>query len=164
MSYLDNLDELKYDLKISSNYHRKRKFFYRTIDVYSKALSIVALTAIGFQSSTLTIGIAVLSGLLTVTTIVIDCSGMAGKHKELATRFMLLLSETVKSDESDLSALRQKYHLIEAEEPPALRGLAQLCQDEEDFAQGKDVDQARFSFFRRVIAQLGFGQRPIDEI
>lgn len=163
MSDSDNLDELKYDLRISCNYHRKRKFFYQTIDIYSKALSIVALTAIGFKPSGLTMVIAVLSGLLTVTTIVINCSGMAGKHKELAARFMLLLAELAKSEESDLAILRQKYHLIEADEPPALRGLIQLCQDEEDFAQGIYVEQKRFSFMRRFFAHLGFGHRAIDE-
>lgn len=158
---MSELSDLEYDIKISIAYHRKREYFYRSIDAAAKAISLVALGAIGVRPNTLTIILAILSAALTIATIVLDCAGMAARHGGLASRFTHLLSKAAISP-CDVGGLRRDYHIIEADEPPELRGLVQLCQDEVDAAEGQTVDSTRFSISRRISAHFGFGNRPID--
>lgn len=155
-------EDLEYDSKMSVSYHRKREHFYRSVDALGKALSLIALVSIGLQISWLTIAIAVLSGALTITTIVLDCAGMAARHGGLAARFATLLSKVAAAEDDGIKALRKEYHIIEADEPPSIRGLVQLCQDEQDAALGDAVDPQCFSIWRKIKAQLGLGDRSID--
>jgi len=160
----DSISDIEYDAKLSINYHRKRESFYRIVDAAAKAVSLIALASIGFDASYFTMAAAIVSGLFTITTIVIDCPGMASRHGSLAARFNALLGTVVLStgDEQAVKRLRNEYHAIEADEPPQLRGLVQLCQDEQDAADGKEVNPECLSMRRRLLAQLGFGQRTID--
>lgn len=155
-------EELEYDTKMSVSYHHKREHFYRAVDAAGKAFSLVALAAVGFHTNLLTIIVAVLSGSFTIATVVLDCAGMAARHNGLAARFSTLLSKTAEAADESISSLRRDYHIIEADEPPLLRGLVQICQDELDAAMGRAVDASRFSFWRRVAAQFGFGDREIN--
>ncbi len=156
------LEDLEYDAKLSISYHRKREHFYRSLDATGKAFSLVALASLGLQVSWLTVTIAILSGAFTIATIVLDCAGMAARHGGLASRFATLLSKAAETGDAEVCALRREYHIIEADEPPSIRGLVQLCQDEQDAALGDRVDPSRFSLRRRVLAQFGFGDRAID--
>lgn len=158
----DSINDIEYDAKLSINYHRKRESFYRVLDASSKAVSLIALASIGFDVNAYTTAAAVVSGLFTIATIVLDCSGMAGRHGGLAAQFTNLLSKAVIAPEDDAKKLRYEYHVIEAKEPPQLRGLVQLCQDEQDAAEGKDVKPECLAMKRRILAQFGFGQRHID--
>lgn len=161
----DSIDDIEYDARISINYHRKRERFFRGFDASSKAVSLIALASIGFEVSPFTVTAAVISGLFTIATIVLDCSGMAAKHGSLAAQFSSFMAKVAMNNgEPDVKSLRREYHIISAEEPPQLRGLAQVCQDEQDAAIGKHVDSSRLSPWRRVIAQFGFGDRPIDYV
>ncbi|ANY17288.1 hypothetical protein [Bordetella pseudohinzii] len=160
----DTIDDIQYDAKLSISYHRKREGFYRVLDASSKAMSLIALASIGFDASAFTLAAAIISGVFTIATIVIDCPGMAARHGSLANRFNAILSKAVLAEDSPeaLKQLRHEYHELEADEPPQLRGLVQLCQDEQDAAEGKAVQPECLSMRRRILAQLGFGQRPID--
>lgn len=163
---LDRLDNLNYMLKISINYHRKRERYYRALDAFSKTLSLAALAAIGFKTNGVTISLAGLSGTLTIITIVMDCSHMASIHNSLAKQFIQLLSKTVhiKKDnsefESQIDKIEHELHLAGIDEPPVLQGLVQLCQDEEDYAQGHKPKSNRLSLRRRIAVQFGFGYKP----
>ncbi|MFY2645689.1 MULTISPECIES: hypothetical protein [Achromobacter] len=160
----DTADDIQYDAKFSINYHRKRESFFRVLDASSKAVSLIALASIGFDANLFTVAAAVVSSIFTIATIVVDCPGMAGRHGSLANRFNAVLSKAVLlSDDPDkVSQLRHEFHLVEADEPPQLRGLVQLCQDEQDAAEGKTVSRDCLSMKRRILAQFGFGQRDID--
>lgn len=162
----DSINDIQYDAKFSISYHRKRESFYRILDASSKAVSLIALASIGFDASMFTMAAAIVSGIFTIATIVVDCPGMASKHGSLANRFNAILSRAVlvdgDGDGEETRRLRHEFHVIEADEPPQLRGLAQLCQDEQDAAEGKDVKPECLSMRRRVLAQFGFGQRAID--
>ena len=160
----DSIGDIEYDAKLSISYHRKRESFYRVVDASAKAVSLIALASIGFDASYFTMTAAIVSGLFTIATIVIDCPGMASRHGSLAARFNGLLGSVVLSDDEQQSVkrLRNEYHGIEADEPPQLRGLVQLCQDEQDAADGKDVSPECLSMRRRLLVQFGFGQRAID--
>jgi len=160
----DTIDEILYDAKFSISYHRKRESFFRVLDASSKAVSLIALASIGFDANAFTMGAAIVSGVFTIATIVVDCPGMAGKHGSLANRFNAILSRAVlaKNSQDEVSQLRHEYHVVEADEPPSLRGLVQLCQDEQDAAEGKNVRPECLSMKRRILAQFGFGQRTID--
>ncbi|GAB1578638.1 hypothetical protein [Bordetella petrii] len=160
----DSISEIEYDAKLSINYHRKREGFYRVVDASAKAVSLIALASIGFDASYFTMAAAIVSGLFTIATIVVDCPGMAGRHGGLASRFNALLCKVALADNESqtIKQLRNEYHAIESDEPPQLRGLVQLCQDEQDAADGKQVDPECLSMWRRVKAQFGGGQRTID--
>lgn len=101
-----------------------------------------------------------LSAGFTIATIVIDCSGLAAKHKELAGRFCDILAKTPVAN--SIPELRTEFFKVSGDEPPSLHGLSQLCQDEQDAAEGRAVDPKRFTWGRRTAAQFGFGQRDID--
>lgn len=160
----DTIDDIQYDAKLSVSYHRKRESFYRTLDASSKAISLIALASIGFNANGFTMTAAIVSGVFTIATIVLDCPGMASRHGSLASRFNAVLSKAVLSEGSDddVKRLRHEYHVVEADEPPQLRGLVQLCQDEQDASEGKVVQPECLSMTRRILAQFGFGQRAID--
>ncbi|MFY3630378.1 hypothetical protein ACOTFH_27385 [Achromobacter xylosoxidans] len=160
----DTADDIKYDAKLSINYHRKRESFFRVLDASSKAVSLIALASIGFDANLFTVAAAVVSSIFTIATIVVDCPGMASRHGGLTNRFNAILSKAVLvgDDPEQVSQLRHEFHLVEADEPPPLRGLVQLCQDEQDAAEGKTVSRDCLSMKRRILAQFGFGQRDID--
>lgn len=165
MSQLERLDQLKYLLRISISYHRKREQYYRVLDAFSKALSLAALAAIGFQTNVYTIALAAISGGLTIITIVKDCSTMAATHRSLAQEFIQLLSNATILKESDqdfaesVDQIEYDLHLLDAQEPPIMPGLQQLCQDEIDYADGAKVESDRLSLLRRIKAQFGFGYK-----
>lgn len=159
----DTIDDLKYDCKLNISYHRKREIFYRGLDATSKAVSLIALACIGVDANPITIGVAVVSSLFTIATIVSDYAGMAGRHAALAAQFTTLLSKIVVSSENGVHDLRSEYYLLETTEPPQLRGLVQLCQDEQDAADGEKVDAMRLSLRRKIAAQFGFGWLPIEQ-
>ncbi|WP_157838812.1 hypothetical protein [Achromobacter sp. DH1f] len=160
----DTIDDIQYDAKFSISYHRKRESFFRVLDASSKAVSLIALASIGFDANAFTLAAAIISGVFTIATIVVDCPGMASNHGSLANRFNALLSQAVLAEGTleEVKRLRHDFHVVESDEPPHLRGLTQLCQDEQDAAEGKDVKPECLSMKRRILAQFGFGQRPID--
>ncbi|WP_147400680.1 hypothetical protein [Bordetella avium] len=160
----DTIDEIQYDAKFSISYHRKREGFFRTLDASSKAVSLLALASIGFDANGFTMAAAIISGAFTIATIVIDCPGKASLHGSLASRFNTILAKAVlsKGSQEDVAQLRHEFHVVETDEPPQIRGLAQLCQDEQDAAEGKPVKSECLSMKRRILAQLGFGQKDID--
>jgi hypothetical protein len=156
----DALDNLVYDIRISVSYHRKREHFFRILDMTSRAIALIALASVGFSVQTFTIPAAIAGALSTIFSIALDWAGMASRHAELASEYGRLLSRALTAN--DVSVLRQQYQEIEAREPPQLRGLVQVCQDEQDASDGKSVPLKHLSMARRIGAQFGFGEREID--
>lgn len=149
-------------IRVSYNYHKKRERFFRIMDASAKALSIIALTSLASFGGWLSITLAVVSGGATILSVVLDFSGMAGKHEALAKQFLQLIGQ-IAAHKITMSDAALKRAEIEAEEPTSLRGLVQLCSDEEDAARGINVEPKRLAYSRRIRAQFGFGEMPIPQ-
>jgi hypothetical protein len=133
------------------------------MDSIGKGFSVLAIASFGASALSVWISgaIGVLSVVFTIASIVLDFAGMAGRHNALAQRFIELLSR-IQSDSLSEKEEVEQFHQISKDEPPALRGLSQLCQDEQDAAEGRDVDPRLLSMKRRIAAQFSFGERPIE--
>lgn len=156
------MSDVEYQLRVSYRYHKMRERFFKLLDAGSKFLSLVALTAlVAAAGNWVALLIAVLSGAATILAIVLDFAGMAGRHDALAREFMSVLARLTAGDLDDADALAQVRE-VGAREPTALRGLVQLCQDEQDAADGRDIEAGRLTMRRRLLAQFGFGEMPIN--
>lgn len=155
------LSDTEFMVQVSYIYHKKRERFFRILDALSKALSILALTALATSGGPLSTALAILSGSTTIGAIVLDFVGMAVKHEALAAQFIRLHSSIISGEISVEQALLCRAK-IEASEPGALRGLTQICQDEVEAAQGATVEPERLSNWRRLKAHFGYGEMPIN--
>lgn len=155
------MSNTEFMVRVSYSYHKKRERFFRILDAGSKALSILALTALTTAGGPASTALAIFSGAATIGAIVLDFSGMAAKHETLADRFMRLLAKIASGQISEKEALLRRAK-IEATEPGTLRGLSQICQDEVDAARGAVVEPARLSHIRRLKAHFGYGEMPVD--
>ncbi|MFC0260615.1 hypothetical protein [Achromobacter marplatensis] len=153
----------EYKTQVSIRYHRKREHFFRIMDSLGKGISVLAIASFGASKISVLFAavVGVISVSFTIISLVLDFSGMASKHSALAQRFIDLLAR-IQSGSLEQAEQVAQFHLIAKDEPPALRGLGQLCQDEQDAAEGKNVKPECLSMRRRLAAQFGFGQRPID--
>lgn len=147
-------------IRVSYNYHKKRERFFRIMDALSKVISLFALTTLAAAWGPLAIAFGAVSGLATILAIVLDYTGMASKHESLARQFLQLIGEIVAKRISIEDAAMRRAE-IEAQEPTTLRGLSQLCCDEEDAARGEYVEPERLTHWRRIRAHFGYGDMPI---
>lgn len=154
------MTDTEFQIRVSYNYHKKRERFFRLNDAGSKFLSIVALTALASIGGVVGVTIAVFSGAATILSVVLDFSGMASKHESLANEYLALLSRLTAGEVTEADAAKN-CRAIGVKEPTVLRGLAQLCQDEEEAARRDDVEMDRLSWNRRLAAHFGFGERPV---
>lgn len=151
--------DTEFMVRVSYLYHKKRERFFRILDALSKALSILALTALATSGGALSTALAILSGSATISAIVLDFVGMALKHESLAAQFIRLQSKIISGEISETEAIRCRAK-IEETEPSALRGLTQICQDEIEASLGATVEPERLSNLRRLKAHFGYGEMP----
>lgn len=157
------MTDAEFQIRVSYNYHKKRERFFRLLDAAGKFVSILALSALITKSNALSVSFAGFSAIVTILSVVFDFSGSASRHESLAVDFLDVLRRLVAKEisaEQAGSCCRE----IGAREPTVLRGLAQLCQDEQEAALGQHVEPSRLGLRRRIAAHLGFGDRPIDYV
>ena len=156
------MSKVEYQIRVSHRYHKLRERFFRLLDAGTKFLSLGALVAlVAAHINLLSVGVAVISGAATILAIVLDFPGAAARHDALAREFMTLLQQLTagKLNATEAAAAVRE---IGPREPTVLRGLAQLCQDEQDAAEGQAIEAARLGLWRRLRAQLGFGEMHIN--
>lgn len=157
--------DLVYHIRLSILYHRKRERFFRLLDNIGKFVSLIALSTIFVSMAGGSKWLAAASAAITVLTFVCDLATGARVHGELASAYGQIMYHIVKEGETQftgdmLTGWEAERAYLQAKEPPALRGLTQLCQDEIAFASDGDSKGRDLSLWRKTIAQLGFGERP----
>lgn len=151
------MDDLEYQILLSGNYHRKRESFFEGLDVSSKIVSLMAISSIVAAPIPLWLSwaFAAISVVFTILSVSCDFAGRATRHRVLAERFSHLRKRI--HEGSPESQIRIELLDIQSQEPPVVTAVAQICQDEIDYAQGCEVTMKRLNFWRRVVAPFGFG-------
>lgn len=154
------MSQTEFMIRVSYNYHKKRERFFRIVDASTKVLSLVAITSLASIGGWFSLFLAVSSGAATILSVVLDFAGMAGKHESLARQFLKLIG-SLAAQKMTIQEAALKRAEVEALEPSSLRGLVQVCSDEEDAARGIPVEPERLAYWRRIKAHFGFGEMPI---
>lgn len=131
------LFQLKFKLGLAIRYHNKRKAFFIRWDKFTRILSMI----IGSASVTvILVGkfemVAVILGIiLTILSAIDSFIGFGDKardYDELVRAYKSLESKTHNQSINDrtLSKLQDQFDEIEAQEPPTLLVLAEMCWNE----------------------------------
>ncbi len=147
-----------YHAQFSVIYHRKRERFFDAIDRSSKATMILfgsAAFASVDGSEWFGLSVAVVASL----SLVFDYSVKARQHADLARRFLEIEADIVSHgerdfNEEDLKQWKMQLVLAEADEPPTIRALAELCQAELDKSLGF---KRHVNWLKQLTANFGFG-------
>ncbi len=160
--------DLVYHIRLSILYHRKRERFLKLLDNIGKFVSLIAISSIFVGVAGGNKWLAGISAVITVLAFVCDLASGARTHGELASAYGQLMYRIVREGETQftngmLTEWEAERAHLQAKEPPVLRGLAQLCQDEIAFANNEDPKSRDLSLWRKAAAQIGFGERPYKE-
>jgi hypothetical protein len=133
-----------YRCRLSSRYHRRRERFYDLADRITNAVVLIAGSA-AFAAAANADFVKVaglLAALAGATTLVFGFSEKARRHSGFASSYKLIESEILKVGDFDyteeqVNAWRSRIAEIESGEPPALRALIVLCQNDIAIAEGE---------------------------
>ncbi|MBY0579402.1 MAG: hypothetical protein K2P57_10200 [Burkholderiales bacterium] len=164
MAYTDETwkkrHEIIYRIQLSSLYHRKRERFFDFADKITKAISLALGTAA--ISSLLDADKKALMGALiagaSMLSLVFGFAEKARKHAELAKSYLDMESEIIGAGTLDDFAILDKFEsrvmAIEAMEPPTLRTLARICQNEINLAIGRPDEVENIPFYQKFFAHF----------
>lgn len=150
--------EIIYKCQLSALYHRKRERFYGFLDKFSSSLALVAGSAAMSDLFPTPWEKSIAGGvvaLVTIPGIVLSWAEKAKDHAVLASRFVALEAEVEGAGVVDVDALDRlmgRAVSIEAEEPPQLTTLTQICQNEIANASGDKDNVSIIPWYRRWIS------------
>lgn len=140
-----NLHPLLFGIRRSARYHNRRRRFFDNMHRLKTALSLLAGSAamVAIMATTKNDNIALAASAIVtfVSTIdlVVGSTTRARLHADLARRFIDLeraITLAKDQNEADIQEWTAQRLLIEADEPPILRVLDILCQNELLLAMG----------------------------
>src|SRR5258707_11028752 len=133
------LHEVSFRLRYSVRYHQRRARFFDGLDLWAKAISVLAGTAAfaavwkDHQNVEVALWLtAAITGFSTFS-LVFGFSTKARLHLEFVRKYLELESEIVSETNPTVEFIAKidgKARMIEAQEPPTLGALVTLCQNE----------------------------------
>lgn len=149
---------LLFTLAVSYSYHRRRQRFFDLLDKLTKALTVLAGAAVQsaiVKNSLPLLGVAI--SALGLLSLVFGYGDRKQAHNELAETFMLLRAqvESVAQGaftEVQLCGWESELQRLNAKEPPSLRALVTLCQNEQAVAYGHPDEVRPLPLHQRLLA------------
>ncbi len=146
--------------RVSTLYHRKRERFFDLLDKCTKAATVLAGASLLSElvKDHLPFVAACISGA-GLLSLVFGYSDRKQRHRELAESFALLCAEIEEAGEksfteAQLDVWAARIWSINAKEPPTLRSLAIICQNEISIADGHPAAVVPVSWYRRAVADF----------
>jgi hypothetical protein len=144
--------ELLFTAQVSYIYHRRRQRFFDLLDKGTKAATVLAgASLLGTAIKDYLPWAALLISGLGLLSLVFGYGDRKQAHKELAESFATLVGSVRRAGEArfteeQLNTWRAELQQLDAKEPPALRALVTLCQNEVSQAMGNSAHKDWFSF------------------
>ena len=147
----DRLEDVRWRLDFSAaksvRYHAYRRAFWKSLDHWSKILSVISgtavvVTALG-KNPEVAGWLAIVVAVTSSADVVFGFGDRANRHDALYRdwcRFQEKLAELVRPTEEDIRAMQARRFRIEREEPTTLDWLERRCAAEECIARGCDVN------------------------
>jgi hypothetical protein len=151
--------DICYVARVSYNYHRRRQRYWDLMNKETQALGI--LLGAGTMTKALEAYVpwfgAAISGI-GLLSLVYAYSDRQVQHRDLADEYARFLAEIAQKgqreySESDLGEWEARQQLINAKEPPTLRTLTVICENEERQALGQEII-VRPNWFKRLLADI----------
>ena len=157
--------ELLFGIRRSIRYHCRRVQFFDRFHLVTNAFAVIfgsatifaVLSAVGKGYA---VGAAAVVTVFSAVDLVVGTSKMARLHESLARRFIELEKKVISITEEqfsgdNLKTLTAERLGIEADEPPVLRVLDSLCQNELLRAMGYGREEfLRVTWYQRMFAQF----------
>jgi hypothetical protein len=149
---------LLFTLGVSYCYHRRRQRFFDLVDKCTKAATVLAgASLIGALVQGYAPWLGGLISALGLLSLIFAYSDRKQAHKELGEAFMLLQAQVVAAGptmftESQLAGWEADLDRLNAKEPPTLRALVTLCQNEQAIATGHPQDVRPLPLHQRLLA------------
>lgn len=150
--------ELVFTLAVSYSYHRKRQRFFDLLDKGTKAATVLlSASLLGEWVKAHLPLVASAIAALGLLALVFGYGERKQAHKELAQAFMRLRGEVDQTGQSEftaeqLDAWAAELARLDASEPPNLRALVTLCQNEQAIALGHPGSVHRLPAYQRLLA------------
>jgi len=149
---------LLFNIAVSNNYHRKRQRFFDLLDKGTKAATVLVGASLMGEAvkRNLPLAAATVSGL-GLLSLVFGYGDRKQAHKELAEAFMQLQAQIdlvgpAVYTEAQLCTWEADLVRITAKEPPNLRALVTICQNEQAVALGHPGVVHRLAWHKRMLA------------
>jgi len=157
--------ELLFGIRRSIRYHSRRIQFFDRFHLITTALVVIfgsatILAVLSAVDKSYAIGAAAVITVLSVIDLIVGTSKMSRLHESLARRFIELEKKMITTTEEkfssdDLMTMTAERLGIEADEPPVLRVLDSLCQNELLRAMGYGREEfLRIAWYQRMVAQF----------
>jgi hypothetical protein len=144
----NELHNLLFGVRRSIRYHNRRRRFFDGFDRFVKVLSVIggsaAVAAVVGSVPGLAVTLASIVAILSAISLVVGPAQAARLHEDLAKRFSKLEYDIVRSntpDENQVNNFVAERLLIESDEPPIMRVLDIVCQNELCEAMGYDESE-----------------------
>lgn len=150
-----------YRCQLSTRYHRRRERFFDWADRAANAVALVGGSA-AFAAATqpelvrwAALGVAAAS----VCALVFGFADKARRHAALAESFKRIEADILRAGDYDfteaqVNAWRAQLAETEAGEPPVLRPLVALCQNDIAAAAGQPHRMTTLPWYQRALAQV----------
>lgn len=153
---------LMYRSQLSTHYHRRRERFFSVLDRLTKAIAVIGGSAAMLR---LTGGgqtdVAVIAGAVVASTsllgLVFGYGDLARRHADMAARFKALEASYVKRGNlawPDLDEMESELLEIERAEPPTLRTLIVVIQNEMAIAEGQPSKVKPVAWWRWAVLHV----------
>lgn len=149
---------LLFNIAVSNNYHRKRQRFFDLLDKGTKAATVLIGASLLGETvkRNLPLAAGAVSGL-GLLSLVFGYGDRKQAHKELAESFMQLQAQIdlvgpAVFTEANLCAWEAELTKITSKEPPNLRALVTICQNEQAVASGHPEFVHPLAWHKRILA------------
>ncbi|MBI1397089.1 MAG: hypothetical protein GC151_14020 [Betaproteobacteria bacterium] len=151
-----------YRAQLSNLYHRRRERFFSVLDRITKAIAVIGGSATMVQvtgacGSFASVTAGAVVSVTSLIGLVIGFSDLARKHSDLASQFKEVEARTValgSGKRDELTRLQAELLEIERTEPPTLRTLIRIIQNEMAFAADQPDRATHINWFRRMFAHF----------
>lgn len=153
---------IQYRVELNVRYHRKRERFFALCDRWSKAVSLIAGTAV-FSTLLPSAEAKSIAGLCValgaMPALVLAWGDKARLHAELAQKFLVLEAEIIKVGkrkftEDQLNDWHSKVLGIEASEPQALSVLEAICHNGIMDSLDEPERKIRLNWFQKLFMHI----------
>lgn len=150
-----------YRCQLSTRYHRRRERFFDWMDRATSAVALIggsAAFAAAAETNVVKLAAVAVTGTAAIS-LVFGFADKARRHAALAESYKRIEAEILRAGDYDyterqINAWRARIAETEAGEPPVLRPLVVLCQNDIAAAANQHEKVTALAWYKRLFAQM----------
>lgn len=152
-----------YRCQLSTRYHRRRERFFDWMDRATSAIALIGGSAAFAAATAARLGVVQIAAIAVTSaaaiSLVLGFADKARRHAALAESYKRIEAEILRAGDYDyteqqINAWRARIAETEAGEPPALRSLIVLCQNDIAAAANQHDKVTALVWYKRWFAQM----------